>query len=103
VETIADSHSGYLQILAATGAIGLGLALLALVADPLRRFWRLDAAQRDFKALLFALFVFVLAHNVMETDFLESDSSAWFAFLVMLASLRAPYNRAQDNSLTLRP
>lgn len=102
VETIADSHSGYLQILAATGAIGLVLALLALVADPLWRFWRLDPAQREFKALLFALFVFVLAHNVMETDFLESDSSAWFAFLVMLASLRAPYNRAQDNSLTLR-
>lgn len=103
VETIADSHSGYLQILAATGAIGLGLALLALVADPLRRFWRLDAAQRDFKALLFALFVFVLAHNVMETDFLESDSSAWFAFLVMLASLRAQDGSVQDDSLTLRP
>ncbi len=97
VETIADSHSGYLQILAATGAVGLSLALLALVADPIRRFWRLDPARVSFRALLFAIFVFVLAHNFMETDFLESDSSAWFAFLVMLASLNV-----QDNSLTLR-
>jgi len=96
VETIADSHSGYLQILAATGAIGLGLALLALVADPISRFWRLDPAHAGFKALLFAIFIFVLAHNFMETDFLESDSSVWFAFLVMLASLRG-----QDDSLTL--
>jgi O-antigen ligase len=97
VETIADSHSGYLQILAATGAIGLGLALLALVADPIRRFWRLDPTRAGFRALLFTIFIFVLAHNFMETDFLESDSSAWFAFLVMLASLRV-----QENSLTLR-
>ena len=33
----------------------------------------------------------------METDFLQSDNSLWFAFLVMLASLRS-----RDNSLTLR-
>jgi O-antigen ligase len=103
VETIADSHNGYLQILAATGAVGLVLALLALVADPLRRFWPLDPARADGKALLFALFVFVLAHNVLETDFLESDSSPWFAFLVMLASLRSQGDGARDNSLTLPP
>ena len=45
-----------------------------------------------------ALFVFVLAHNFLETDFLESDNSLWFAFLVMLASLKT-----RDISLTLRP
>ncbi len=98
VEAIADSHNGYLQILIATGAIGLALALLALVVEPLRRFWPLEPARTGFKALLFALFIFVLAHNFLETDFLESDNTAWFAFLVMLASLRA-----RDNSLTLRP
>ena len=98
VEAIADSHNGYLQILIATGGIGLLLALWSMVADPLMRFWPLDPAHVEFKALLFALFVFVLAHNFLETDFLESDNAAWFAFLVMLASLRA-----RDNSLTLRP
>ncbi len=98
VEAIADSHNGYLQILITTGGIGLALALLAMVADPLLRFWRLDPTRADFRALLFALFVFVLLHNFLETDFLESDNSVWFAFLAMLASLRS-----RDDSLTLRP
>lgn len=97
VEAIADSHNGYLQILIATGGIGLTLALASMVADPLRRFWPLDPAHAGFKALLFALFVFVLLHNFLETDFLESDNSGWFAFLVVLASLNT-----RDNSLTLR-
>jgi exopolysaccharide production protein ExoQ len=97
VEAIADSHNGYLQILIATGGVGLLLALWSLVVDPFLRFWPLDPAHLGFKALLFALFVFALLHNFMETDFLESDNNGWFAFLVMLASLRA-----RDNSLTLR-
>ena len=97
VEAIADSHNGYLQILIATGGIGLVLALIAMVGDPLARFWPIDPAAAGFKALLFALFVFVLLHNFLETDFLESDNSGWFAFLVVLASLKI-----RDNSLTLR-
>jgi O-antigen ligase len=98
VEAIADSHNGYLQILVTTGSIGLGLALLGMVVDPLLRFWPLEPKRTGFKALLFAIFVFVLLHNFLETDFLESDNSIWFAFLVMLASLKT-----RDNSLTLRP
>ncbi len=98
VETIADSHNGYLQILVTTGGVGLALALLSMVVDPLLRFWPLESARTGFKALLFAIFVFVLLHNFLETDFLESDNSIWFAFLVMLASLKT-----RDNSLTLRP
>jgi O-antigen ligase len=97
VEAIADSHNGYLQILIATGGIGLLLALASMVVDPLCRFWPLDPARAGFNALLFALFIFVLLHNFLETDFLESDNSGWFAFLVVLASLRS-----RDNSLTLR-
>jgi O-antigen ligase len=97
VETIADSHNGYLQILATMGGIGLALALLGLVIRPLLQFWPLEPARTGFKALLFALFVFVLAHNFLESDFLESDNGAWFAFLVVLASLGS-----RDNSLTLR-
>ena len=98
VEAIADSHNGYLQILIATGGIGLALALASMVADPLLRFWPLDPGRAGFKALLFALFVFVLLHNFLETDFLESDNNGWFAFLVVLASLKS-----RENSLTLRP
>ena len=69
-----------------------------MVADPLLRFWPLEPKRTGFKALLFAIFAFVLLHNFLETDFLESDNSLWFAFLVMLASLKT-----RDISLTLRP
>jgi len=69
-----------------------------MVADPVLRFWPLEPARTGFKAMLFALFVFVLLHNFLETDFLESDNSLWFAFLAMLASLKS-----RDYSLTLRP
>ena len=96
VEAVPQSHNGYLQILMTLGGIGLLLALVSMVADPLLRFWPLDPARAGFKALLFALFIFVLLHNFLETDFLESDSSGWFAFLVVLASLKS-----RDNSLTL--
>ena len=97
VEAIADSHNGYLQILVATGSIGLAIALIGMVLDPMLRFWPLEPGRSGFRAMLFALFIFVLLHNFMETDFMESDNSGWFAFLVMLASLRV-----RDKSLTSR-
>jgi hypothetical protein len=37
--------------------------------------------------MLFALFVFFIAHNFMESDFLEGDAPAWVSCLLMLAFL----------------
>jgi hypothetical protein len=55
---------------------------------PAMRFWRMnDGADLGFKAMLFALFVFFIAHNFMESDFLEGDAPAWVACLLMLAFL----------------
>lgn len=96
VEAIGDSHNGYLQLLVVLGAVGVVLAMAALVIEPLVRFWPLGDRQPDFKALLFALFVFFLLHNFMESDFLESDSGVWFVMLLVLGALRNP-----DKSLTL--
>ena len=87
VEAVAHGHSGYLQLLVTTGGIGLALALVALVVLPGLRFWRLDASDPALKAMLFGLFVFLVLHNVMESDFLEGDAPAWVAFLLMLGLL----------------
>ena len=38
--------------------------------------------------MLFALFVFLVLHNFMESDFLEGDGVSWAAFLLVLAALR---------------
>jgi exopolysaccharide production protein ExoQ len=97
VEAIGDSHDGYLQLLVTLGAVGFVLAMLALIIEPITRFWPLDYQQpASFKALLFALFVFFVLHNFMESDFLESDSGVWFSLLLVIAALRNP-----EKSLTL--
>jgi exopolysaccharide production protein ExoQ len=88
VEAVAHGHSGYLQILVTIGGIGLLLTVAAIIVAPAMRFWRMnDGADLGFKAMLFALFVFFIAHNFMESDFLEGDAPAWVACLLMLAFL----------------
>ncbi|HEX4294313.1 MAG TPA: O-antigen ligase family protein [Rhizomicrobium sp.] len=87
VEAVAHGHSGYLQILVTIGGVGLLLTVIALIVLPAVKFWRMDGSDLDLKAMLFAVFVFFVAHNFMESDFLEGDAPAWVAYLVMLAFL----------------
>lgn len=87
VEAVAHGHSGYLQILVTIGGVGLLLTVLALIAVPASKFWRMGDGDLDIKAMLFALFVFFVAHNFMESDFLEGDAPAWVSYLLMLAFL----------------
>jgi O-antigen ligase len=85
VTEAANGHNGYLQLLVTVGGIGFVLALVALIVSPMIGFWRRGALGE--KALLFALFVFLVLHNLMETDFFEGDGVAWVAYLLMLAML----------------
>jgi len=87
VNAVSHGHSGYLQLFVTIGGIGFALAFLSLIAAPLVAFWRLDAERLALKAMLFAVYVFLVLHNVMESDFLEGDGSTWVAFLLMLAML----------------
>ena len=96
VEAIGDSHDGYLQVLVMLGGVGFALTMLSILVEPLARFWPLDFNRPNFKAMLFALFVFFVLHNFMESDFLESDSGVWFCLLLVIVGLRNP-----DKSLTL--
>jgi exopolysaccharide production protein ExoQ len=98
VEATGDSHDGYLQLLVTLGGVGFVLGMVSLVLEPLAGFWPLDYQQTGFKALLFALFVFFVLHNFLESDFLTRDSGVWFSLLLVIAALRNP-----DKSLTLAP
>ncbi len=93
VTAVSHGHNGYLQLLVTIGGIGFLLAMLALVVAPLRRFWELDWEEDGFKPMLFALFVFLVLHNVMESDFLEGDGAAWAALLLVIAALNSPEPR----------
>jgi O-antigen ligase len=93
VEAVSHGHNGYLQLLVTIGGIGFFLSMLALVFVPIRRFWTLDMEGDGFKPMLFALFVFFLLHNFMESDFLEGDGVAWAGLLLVIAALRQPARR----------
>ncbi len=68
-----------------TGGICFALAVISLIVLPGIDFWR--RGDTAIKALLFSLFIFLLLHNLMETDFLEGDGVTWVAYLLMLAML----------------
>ncbi len=87
VNAVSHGHSGYLQLFVTIGAVGFLLTLAALLVAPLVAFWRIDRERLSFRAMLFAIYVFLVLHNVMESDFLEGDGSTWVAFLMMLAML----------------
>ncbi|HEY1708740.1 MAG TPA: O-antigen ligase family protein [Rhizomicrobium sp.] len=97
VEAISHGHNGYLQMTVEIGFVGFVLAILALVIQPATAFWRRDAVPQTLKAFLLALFVFLVLHNFLESDFLESDGPAWVAFLIMLAWLRQARALLQDD------
>ena len=94
VEAVAHGHSGYLQILVTIGGIGFALTFIALIAAPARRFWEIGGSELSVKAMLFALFVFLVLHNFMESDFLEGDAPDWVTFLLMLGFLHKLPRRA---------
>ena len=82
----SHGHNGYLQLLMTVGVIGFALAFAGLIVAPALKFWQ-RSGDVAMKALLFALFSFLLLHNLMETDFLEGDGVTWVGYLVMLAML----------------
>ena len=88
VQNVSHGHNAYLQLFVTIGGIGFALAMWALVISPVISFWRGNPMQIELMSLLFAIFVFVVVHNFLESDFLEGDGPAWVAFVLMLAMLR---------------
>ncbi len=86
VGAASHGHNGYLQLLVTIGAVGFLLAFAGLIVAPALTFWKRGGAV-EMKALLFALFAFLLLHNLMETDFLEGDGVTWVGYLLMLGML----------------
>ncbi len=88
IANISHGHSGYLQLLVTIGGIGFVLAMAGLIVWPALRFLEAGGDRLGVRSLLFAIFVFVAFHNVLESDWLESDGVAWVSFLLVLAMLK---------------
>ena len=101
VDAVAHGHNAYLQLLVTIGGVGFVFALFGLVVVPFVTFCRETGPRVVEMAMPFALFAFIVLHNLVESDFLEGDGPAWVAFLIMLAALRAM--RAEDEVALLEP
>jgi O-antigen ligase len=88
IANISHGHSGYLQLLVTIGGVGFVLAMWALVMVPAWRFATAESDMLRLTGLLFAIFVFAVFHNILESDYLEGDAAAWVSLLLALAMLR---------------
>jgi O-antigen ligase len=88
IDSVAQGHNAYLQLLVTIGLPGLLLAIGCVLVEPALSLVAARGAAVERYALPCALFVFMLFHNFLESDFLEGDSPAWVAWLVMLGVLR---------------
>ncbi|MGQ0741131.1 MAG: O-antigen ligase family protein [Alphaproteobacteria bacterium] len=91
----AHGHNGYLQLLVTIGIPGFALAIVALVVQPVAGFLR-GGLGAEFRPLVFAIFSFVVLHNLVESDFLEGDGPIWVSFLIVLGLLRESRVQAQS-------
>jgi len=105
VNTVAHGHNAYLQLFVTIGGVGFCLALVGLVIIPLIGFLRENSGRVAEMAMPFAIFVFIVLHNLLESDFLEGDGPAWVAFLLALATLgwkRVAYDPEPEREPWLR-
>jgi len=96
VQNVVQGHNAYLQLFVTIGGVGFALAIFALIVSPLRCFLLSNESDLAFLSLLFSIFAFMVFHEALESDFLEGDSPAWIAFLLMLGMLKGlPVERRQ--------
>lgn len=80
---ITVGHNGYLDLLVTIGLPGLILTVFALVVRPLWQLLTNDALPAERGALITALLIFCIGHNVTESSLFARD--AMVGFFLMLA------------------
>lgn len=88
----AHSHNGYLEIWVTTGPLGLIMLLLSFIALP--AYWFLTGSTKENQHLMvpaFAIWVFVMYQNLLETSFFDKDRQVWVIFLAGIATAHATF------------
>jgi len=86
VATAPHGHNGYLDLLVTIGVPGLTTAVLVLVVWPLTRLMLSLSISKARRALLFAMLVFCIGHNLSESSMLNG-ASVVEVFLIMTIAL----------------
>jgi len=88
----AHSHDGYLEIWVTTGPLGIVMLLVSFLALP--AYWFLSGSTKENQALMvpaFAIWVFVMYQNLLETSFFDKDRQVWVIFLAAVATAHATF------------
>lgn len=85
-----NGHNGYLDILITLGWIGFWLAIATFVIEPVIYFLIRGENSNHAKKVAFAIIVFVLLHNVLESTLLMWNADTYFIWLLAACILRYP-------------
>jgi len=85
VNGLGNGHNGYLDLLVTIGAVGLLLAVIAFVLDPLWRLFANKTIDVRRRSLLIALLTFCAGHNFTETSLMDRDAIMQVAILITVA------------------
>jgi O-antigen ligase len=99
----AHSHNGYLEIWVTTGPLGVIMLLLSFLALP--AYWFLTGSTRENQSLMvpaFAIWVFVMYQNLLETSFFDKDRQVWVIFLAAIATAHATFKARPRPTWTRR-
>jgi O-antigen ligase len=102
---VAQSHNGYLEMLATVGSIGLALAVIAGIAAPLAKLvWtRALASKPDQKALCASIILFCVGNNLTEATLFNRDTFLNSALLFAVALVCQAIREAVGQSQRLGP
>jgi exopolysaccharide production protein ExoQ len=95
VVKVEVGHNGFLDLLAQTGPVGVGLAIASAIVIPI---WRLLAKQEDNSArgaMLAALLTFSIAHNGTESSLFERDAIPEMFLMFAIAAIGLTRDRQE--------
>ncbi|GGB48394.1 hypothetical protein GCM10011316_20680 [Roseibium aquae] len=101
VASLLQSHSGYLDVLIETGAVGFSLLVLLLVFT-LTQIARLARHMPGLAWLCLTILIFAMVHNSMESSWFRGFSFLWLQFL-LAALLPASQRPAKPDFAAGRP
>ena len=84
---IFQAHNGYLDLAVQTGLIGLGLALVVLVASPLAALFSAPLHWQASRWLICSILAFGLLHDLLESSLLDRANPTWVMMVIMYCLL----------------
>src|SRR3546814_367962 len=98
VTAVGQAHNGYLDVAATIGMVGLGLVALTMLSPflklfPIARDTDADDMHGAGIAIMVAVLIGGLVHNVTESSLLRSGHPMWFFILFAILYLSVIQNR----------